>query len=47
MLTLNFIKENREKVLAGLQKRNLKNAQDLLDSVLQLDIEKREAQTVL
>lgn len=45
MLTLNFIKENREKVLAGLQKRNLKNAQDLLDSVLQLDIEKREAQT--
>jgi len=45
MLTLNFIKENREKVIAGLQKRNLKNAQDLLDSVLQLDIEKREAQT--
>jgi len=45
MLTLNFIKENREKVLAGLQKRNLKNAHELLDSVLQLDIEKREAQT--
>lgn len=45
MLTLNFIKENREKVLAGLQKRNLKNAQELVDAVLLLDTEKREAQT--
>lgn len=45
MLTINFIKENKEKVLAGLAKRNLKNAQELVESALQIDTERREAQT--
>ncbi|MCC7520330.1 MAG: serine--tRNA ligase [Flavobacteriaceae bacterium] len=45
MLTINFIKENKEKVLAGLAKRNLKNGSELVESVLNLDAERREALT--
>jgi seryl-tRNA synthetase len=47
MLTINFIRENKEKVLLGLEKRNLKNASELVESVLKLDIDRREVQTNL
>lgn len=45
MLTIQFIKDNQERVLAGLQKRNLKNGAELVAQVLQLDTNRREAQT--
>jgi seryl-tRNA synthetase len=47
MLTVSFIQNNKEQVLKGLEKRNLKNAVDLVDRVLQLDKERKELQTKL
>jgi seryl-tRNA synthetase len=45
MLTISFIKENKEKVLAGLAKRNMKNGSELVEAVLNMEQEKREALT--
>ena len=45
MLTIQFIRENQELVLQGLQKRNMKNGADLVAQVLEIDTERREAQT--
>jgi seryl-tRNA synthetase len=45
MLTISFIKENKEIVLAGLAKRNMKNGSELVEAVLNIEQEKREALT--
>ena len=47
MLTINFIRDNKEKVLAGLTKRNLKNANELVENTLKIDTDRREALTNL
>ena len=47
MLTVAFIQNNKEKVLEGLQKRNLTNAKDLVNRVLDLDKERKVVQTQL
>lgn len=44
MLQVNVIREDREKVLVGLQKRNFKEAQDLVDKAIHLDKSRREKQ---
>lgn len=44
MLSLNQIRENQESVLAGLQKRNFKNAQDTLSQVLEVDDLRKSSQ---
>lgn len=46
MLQVSYINENREKVLAGLAKRNI-NAERSIDEVLALDKKRRETQTEL
>lgn len=45
MLLVNTIRENFEKTLAGLQKRNFPNAQDVLVQVLDLDNKRKETQS--
>lgn len=47
MLQVAFIRENREKVLKGLAKRNFKNAEDLVTKTLQADEDRRAIQTEL
>lgn len=47
MLSTHFIENNREKVLAGLAKRNFKNAEALIDQLLEEDASKRKKQTEL
>lgn len=44
MLQINFIRENTEKVLEGLGKRNLKSAGDLVNQALAFDKTRREKQ---
>lgn len=44
MLQLNFIRENKETVLAGLGKRNVANAETVVDDVLTLDQKRRDTQ---
>jgi seryl-tRNA synthetase len=45
MLLVNTIRDNFEKTLAGLQKRNFPNAQDVLIQVLDLDSIRKETQS--
>lgn len=47
MLQVHYIKENRAKIVQGLQKRRLKDAEALIDEVLSLDAKRRETQTNL
>lgn len=47
MLQLSVIRENTEKVLAGLRKRNLKDAEVLINRVVDTDRARREKQRVL
>ena len=47
MLQVGFIRENRETVLNGLAKRNLKNAEELVDNTISADEERRAIQTEL
>ncbi len=47
MLTVSFIQNNVDKVVQGLQKRNLKNASDYINQVLSLDKERKALQTKL
>jgi seryl-tRNA synthetase len=47
MLQVAFIRENKETVLKGLAKRNLKNAEELVSKVLEADEERRATQTAL
>lgn len=44
MLQINFIREEREKVISNLQKRNFKEAEILVDKAISLDKERREIQ---
>lgn len=45
MLLVNTIRDNFENTLAGLQKRNFQNAQDVLIQVLDLDNKRKETQS--
>jgi seryl-tRNA synthetase len=45
MLLVNTIRDNFENTLAGLQKRNFPNAQDILIQVLDLDNKRKETQS--
>lgn len=45
MLTISFIENNKEKVLIGLKKRNLKNASDLIEKVLVADKKRKAVRT--
>lgn len=47
MLQLNFIRENKDTVLAGLGKRNVANAETVIDEVLTLDQKRRDTQREL
>ena len=47
MLQVAFIRENKETVLKGLAKRNLKNAAELVDKTISADEERRATQTEL
>lgn len=46
MLQVNYIRENRDKVLAGLNLRNFKQP-ELVDEIIKTDEERRQAQTSL
>ncbi|TNF43967.1 MAG: serine--tRNA ligase, partial [Cytophagales bacterium] len=45
MLLVNQIRENYATVLTGLQKRNISNAQELLDQAIALDDRRKSSQT--
>lgn len=47
MLQVAFIRENRETVLKGLNKRNFKNAEEVVDKTILADEERRAIQTEL
>ncbi len=47
MLQISFIRENKEQVLAGLKKKNFKQAEELVEQILQLDQQRRETQKEL
>ncbi len=47
MLQVAFIRENKELVIKGLAKRNFANAEDILDTVLSTDENRRATQTEL
>lgn len=47
MLSIAYIRENKDLVLKGLAKRNFKDAENLVNSVLDLDSRKRSTQTEL
>lgn len=47
MLLVPYIKENKEKIVQRLQKRRLKDAEMLIDNVLELDTKRRETQAEL
>ena len=47
MLQVPFIRENKERVLAGLAKRNFKNAEAIIDDVIATDELKRSTQAKL
>jgi len=44
MLQLSIIREQRNQVITGLQKRNLKDADQLVDAVIETDTRRRETQ---
>lgn len=44
MLQVSFIREQREKVTQGLKKRRLRNAEESLDQILNLDLKRRQTQ---
>ena len=46
MLDLNYIRNNKEEILAGLDKRNFE-APQLLDDIIALDQQRRSQQTTL
>ena len=46
MLQVNTIRDNKERVLAGLKKRNLKDAEQLVEAALEYDKERRRIQVV-
>lgn len=47
MLQVNFIRQNKEKVLEGLAKRNLKDAPGMIEKIIALDDRRKATQTSL
>ena len=47
MLQVNFIRQNKEKVLEGLAKRNLADAPEMIETVIALDDRRKATQTSL
>jgi seryl-tRNA synthetase len=47
MLTIQFIKENKETTIAGLNKKYFKNAENEVDKVLEIDESRRQTQVEL
>ncbi len=47
MLTLAFIRENKESILKGLAVRNFKNANVIIDNIIKKDLSKRQIKTEL
>ena len=47
MLQLTFIREQKEKVIKGLQKRNIKEAESIIDAILATDDERKRLQSEL
>lgn len=47
MLQVNFIRQNKEKVLEGLAKRNLADAPEMIEKVIALDDQRKATQTSL
>jgi seryl-tRNA synthetase len=47
MLQVHYIKDNKETVLAGLAKRNFKNAESVIDAVIQADEDRKSTQASL
>ena len=47
MLQVHYIKDNKETVLAGLAKRNFKNAESTIDAVLKADEDRKSTQAAL
>jgi seryl-tRNA synthetase len=47
MLQINFIKENKALTLAGLQKKNFKNAEEAIDTAISLDQKRKDTQVEL
>ena len=47
MLQVNFIRQNKERVLEGLAKRNIENASETLEKVIGLDDRRKAAQAAL
>ncbi len=47
MLQVTSIKENKDKIVQGLQKKRLKDAEALIDEVLQVDTDRRQTQAKL
>jgi len=47
MLQVSFIRNNKDKVLQGLQVRNFKNAEEIIDKVILKDENRRKTQTEL
>ena len=47
MLTLKLITQETEKVVKGLEKKHFKNAQETIDKVIELDRQRRTAQSEL
>ncbi len=47
MLQLAFVRENKERTIAGLNKRNFKDAEEVVDNLLAIDLKRRETQSEL
>jgi seryl-tRNA synthetase len=47
MLQVNFIRENKDRVLDGLRKRNFRGAEDLINRILEKDRERKEIQLAM
>ena len=44
MLQVSFIREEREKVIQGLKKRRVRNAEESIETILNLDLKRRQTQ---
>lgn len=44
MLQVSFIREEKEKVISGLKKRRVRNVEESIDSILNLDLKRRQTQ---
>ena len=47
MLQVNTIRENKEKIIEGLQKRGIKNVEELLQAILDVDQQRKDTQKKL